>query len=58
MINNRITTIIDDGIHIGDKTHTQLHVMTLVNFKTMKIKHNILKKPIPPELLFIFYPFQ
>lgn len=41
------------GIHKGDVTHHQDHVILLVNFRTIKIKNRIIPNPIPPDV-FLF----
>lgn len=44
-IANAISTTIEIGIHIGDKTHHQLQVITCVSLSTINISVKISKKP-------------
>src|SRR5699024_6521119 len=42
------------GIQMGASTHSQLHEMTPVSFRTMKAMVSSPQKPIPPAVLPLF----
>lgn len=53
-ITNAINTTIKIGIHIGDKTHHQLQVITFVSLRIINVIVNKSKNPIVVFILFSF----
>lgn len=65
MIIPTINSIRENPIQIGDKTHTQLQLITLVSFRTMNATVKSPVNPIPPDadvddfsdIVFDFYSY-